>query len=106
MIKFNARGQWKLVGEPYDAVDNPEKYANKDASYKGISSQTDYEKDIEKDKTTVKDSEVLSNHADRKTSPDIDVSVGHESIDGIEKNPPNVDTPGILFDENGRRKNA
>lgn len=105
MIKFDENGQWKLMGDAYEAVYNPEKFANRDASYKGISSQTDHTGEISDQKAIVSDDKVLSDHADREISPTFDAREGTEdTIDGIEKNPPDVDTPGILFDEDGKRR--
>jgi hypothetical protein len=112
-VKYSKLGQWKLTPatDPYDAVDNAEKYANRDSNYSGISTQ----KPIDQDKarniehgyaSAFKDHEQLKDKQSTKepiVPGEIDLLDPVENLDGIEKHPPDIKPVGILFDGDGNR---
>lgn len=115
LVKFDQNGQWRLVPNrnPYDAVDNPEKYANRDDKYTGISSQVNIDESEQRD-IKVYNAKVFRDHQENKnpentsteavSESEIDHTGPVEDLPGIEKYPPQTKTVGILYDGNGNRK--
>lgn len=113
--KHTNNEQWRLTPatDPYDAVNNKEKYANKDKSYTGISSQVDLE-DGEMRDVEYGDAKAFRDHENFKEGTDgepivpssFDLTSPIEDISGIQKNPPETKTVGILFNtgENKMKK--